>query len=343
MASGRIRRSARRGIATAVLGWLTVAAFSVLMAPSASAAPTATVEIRDLTPPVVSVDAGGSVTFLNLIQDKTVQVGGGGLVPSLVDVTAMTEVTLGLPSGSKPLARGASVTERFDATCATCTITYTYRLSSASSLTSALTNAALAALPPLPAPTPFVVNTILPDVPNLPSVNVPQLPTVTVPLPSPPEVVDPNNPTVPNPTDPRNPGGPTPTGPAPEGTPGSPYNYDLGGGAPNLGPVDAAAAAAFDPSRFFVPGQGPDGAVGSAGGEGAGGQTGNYDGAAVPVFGQLAGLGSAALDEEAAAQAAADGQGSAPTLPAAALAAVVALAAVTAALVRTHQAQRQSR
>src|SRR5215213_4235506 len=201
MASGRIRRGARRGIAAAVLGWLAVAAFAVLMAPSASAAPTATVEIRDLTPPVVSVDAGGSVTFVNLIQDKTVQVGGGGLIPSLVNVTATTEVTLGLPSGSKPLAPGAGVTERFDATCATCTITYTYRLSSASSVTSALTNAALQALPPLPAPTPFVVNTILPDVPDLPSANVPQLPTIAVPLPSAPEVVDPNNPPVPtNPT-----------------------------------------------------------------------------------------------------------------------------------------------
>ncbi len=344
MANGRIRRSARRGVAAAVLGWLAVAAFSVLMAPSASAAPTATVEIRDLTPPVVSVDAGGSVTFVNLIQDKTVQVGGGGLIPSLVNVTAKTEVTLGLPSGNKPLAPGASVTERFDATCATCTITYTYRLSSASSLTSALTNAALAALPPLPAPTPFVVNTILPDVPNLPSVNVPQLPTVTVPVPSAPEVVDPNNPTVPAPTDPANPGGPaTPSGPAPEGIPGSQYNYDLGGGAPNLSPANAAAAAAFDPSRFFVPGESLGGADGSASGEGAGGQTGNYDGAAVPVFGQLAGLDSAALDEEAAARSDAAGQGSAPALPAAALAAVVALAAVTAALVRTHQAQRQSR
>lgn len=343
MASGRIRRSARRGIAAAVLGWLAVAAVSVLMAPSASAAPTATVEIRDLTPPVVSVDAGGSVTFVNRIQDKTVQVGGGGLVPSLVNVTAKTEVTLGLPSGSTPLAPGASVTERFDATCANCTITYTYRLSSGSSLTQALTNAALQALPPLPAPTPFVVNTILPDVPNLPSVGVPQLPTVTVPLPGAPEVVEPNDPTVPNPTGPDNPGGPTPTGPTPEGIPGSQYNYDLGNGTPNLSPVDTAAAAAFDPSRFFVPGQslgGVDG--GGGGGEGAGGQTGNYDGAAVPVFGQLAGLDSAALDAEAAAQTEAAGQ-RATALPAAALAAVVALAAVTVALVRTHQAQRESR
>ena len=67
MATGRIRRSARRGLAAAVLGWLGVAAFSVLMAPSAAAAPTATVEIRNVTPPVASVDAGGTVTFVNQI------------------------------------------------------------------------------------------------------------------------------------------------------------------------------------------------------------------------------------------------------------------------------------
>jgi hypothetical protein len=341
MASGRIRRSARRGLAVAVLGWLAVAGFSVLMAPSASAAPTATVEIRDLTPPVVSVDAGGSVTFVNRIQDKTVQVGGGGLLPSLVNVTARTEVTLGLPSGSKVLAPGASVTERFASTCATCTITYTYRLSSGASLTQALTDAALQALPPLPAPTPFVVNTIVPAVPNLPSVNVPQLPTVTVPqLPGAPEVVDPNNPTLPTtPGTPDATGG-TPTGATPQGIPGSQYNYDLPGGTPNLSPANTAAAAAFDPSRFYVPGESLGGADG--GGQGSGGQPGSYDGASVPVFGQLAGLDGSALDEEAATRADAAGRG-APAMPAAALAAVVALAAVTAALVRTHQAQRESR
>ncbi len=82
MATGRIRRTARRGVALAVLGWLSVAAASVALAPSASAAPAVTVPIRDLTPPVVSIDAGGTVTFVNEIQDKTVQVGGGGLLPT---------------------------------------------------------------------------------------------------------------------------------------------------------------------------------------------------------------------------------------------------------------------
>ena len=118
MATDRIHRNARRGIAVAVLGWLSVAAAAVVLAPSASAAPAVTVPIRDLTPPVVSVDGGGTVTFVNEIQDKTVQVGGGGLLPTLVSVTAKTEVTLGLPSGQRVLAPGASVTETFDRTWA---------------------------------------------------------------------------------------------------------------------------------------------------------------------------------------------------------------------------------
>src|SRR6476661_7811316 len=103
MATGRIRRSARRGVAAAVLGWLAVAAVSVLMAPSATAASTYTVHIKDLTPPIASVDKGGKVTFVNEIPTKTVQVGGGGLLPSLVNVTARTVVTLTLPSGDHKL------------------------------------------------------------------------------------------------------------------------------------------------------------------------------------------------------------------------------------------------
>ena len=51
METGRIRRSARRGIAVAVLGWLGVRPASVLLAPSASAAPQETVEIMNFTPP----------------------------------------------------------------------------------------------------------------------------------------------------------------------------------------------------------------------------------------------------------------------------------------------------
>ena len=181
MATGRIHRTARRGIAVAVLGWLAVAGTSVALAPPAAAAPAVTVPIRDLTPPVASVDGGGTVTFVNEIQDKTVQV-GGGLLPTLVSVTARTEVTLGLPSGPRVLAPGASVTETFASTCLTCTITYTYKLQSNASLTAALTDQVTGLLPPLPLPTPFVVNTLIP-LPNLPGINVPQLPPLTVPAP----------------------------------------------------------------------------------------------------------------------------------------------------------------
>src|SRR5437764_6334546 len=65
MATGRIRRTARRGITALVLGWLAVPAAAVAFAPSASAASSATVDIRTLPPPVVSVDSGGTVTFVN--------------------------------------------------------------------------------------------------------------------------------------------------------------------------------------------------------------------------------------------------------------------------------------
>lgn len=345
MASGRIRRSARRGIAAAVLGWLAVAAFSVLMAPSASAAPSATVTIQNVTPPAVSVDTGGTVTFVNGIpaQNK-----GGIVIPLVGSVTATvyTDVAVTFFGEQRGLQYGQSTAWSFDQPATTGTLTFTYRIVPQSGLTASVADQVVdtvaASLPPLPAPTPYVVQTIAPSLPNLPGVNVPQLPTVTVPLPDPTGVVDPNDPTVPTvPTDPTNPN--DPGAPQPEGTPGEEYTYDIAGSTPNLSPVDTAAAAAFDPSRFYVPGEslgGVDG--GTAGGDGSGGRPGGYDGASVPVFGQLAGLDSAALDEDAAADTAA-ADGPAPVLPAAALVAVVALAAVTAALVRTHQAQRASR
>ena len=67
MATGRIRRSARRGIAAAMLGWLGIVGAAVVMAPGASAASSATIEIRNVTPPAASVDPGGRVTFVNKI------------------------------------------------------------------------------------------------------------------------------------------------------------------------------------------------------------------------------------------------------------------------------------
>jgi hypothetical protein len=333
MAAGRIRRSARRGIAVAVLGWLGVAAAAVVLAPGASAAPTYTVHIRDLTPPVATVDPGGTVTFVNEIADKKLSVGVGGL--SVVQATVHTDVTLQLPSGKKPLPAGAGVSEKFAGPCG-CTITYSYRVDGA------LLNQVLPQLPALPAPTPFVVNTVVPAVPNLPSVNLPQLPEVNVEVPT--------LPGLPGGGTPMAPGGPVapPTGggagggavPPAQDAPGTPYAYNTGTGAPRLSPADIAAAAAFDPARYYVPGRslgGPDGA-------GAGGVAGGYDGASVPVFGQLAGLDSAGLDQDGATpETAADATPAGRTLPAAALAAVVALAAVTAALVRTHQATRAGR
>jgi hypothetical protein len=334
MATGRIRRSARRGIAAAMLGWLGVVGGVLLLAPGASAAPTATVTINDVTPPAVSVDAGGSVTFVNAIADKTVSV--GGVLP--VNAVVHTDVTLNLPSGSKALAPGQSLAQAFAQTTAF-TITYAYRVDGA-------TLAAVSGLvPPVKAPTPFVVNTLAPALPNVPSVGLPPLPPVTVPPLTPP----PGDTPVPTPPVGEQPPPSDPPGEGPAGgdggivggATGDGYTYGTNGAAPQMSPSDIAAAAAFDPSRFYVPGRslgGPD-RVGSGG---SGGMAGSYDGASVPVFGQLAGLDGSSLDEESAQEAAASSP-AAQALPAAALAAVVALAAVTAALVRTHQAARSSR
>lgn len=347
MVSGRIRRSARRGVAAAVLGWLGVATLSVVMAPAATAAGAYTVHIRDLTPPVASVDQGGTVTFINEIPDKTIQVGGGGLIPSLVSVTAETVVTLTLPSGDHQLTPAPDPTkpptqsvyaEKFTSTCLTCTITYTYALSSGSSLTSTLTDAATKALPALPVPTPFVVNTLVP-LPNLPSVNLPKLPPVTVPaLPGAPTPTVPQLGGVTTPSAANGAAAPAPASVA--GIGGTQYTYETGGVGPQLAPSNVAAGSAFDPSRLAGAGSG-SGSSGSSPGSstGAGGLAGGYDGASVPVFGRLAGLNGSGLADKSATR---DASSATPaqTLPAAALAAVIALAAVTAALVRTQQAAR---
>jgi hypothetical protein len=347
MATARIRRSARRGVAAAALGWLGVAAVSVLMAPGASAATSYTVHIKDLTPPVASVDKGGTVTFINEIPDKKVQVGG---LLSLVSVTAKTTATLTLPSGKYVLPPTPDPVhpdpksvhaEAFTSTCVTCTITYTYQLSSGSSLTAALTSAALGKLPALPVPTPFVVNTLV-SLPNLPGINLPSLPPVTIPnvpggvLPAPPGGT-PGTPTPGVPGQPK-----PPAAPPVQGIPGDTYAYNTGSGSPQLSPGDTVAASAFDSSRYFGTSQGVGGGNdGSAGSAGSGARPGSYDGASVPVFGQLAGLDGTKLKENGAQKVASGG--AAQTLPVAALAAVVMLAGVTAALVRTHQASRATR
>ncbi|MGY1781836.1 hypothetical protein [Geodermatophilus sp. SYSU D01036] len=351
--TGTVRRVARRFLAALALVVAAVLGGAVLLPPAASAAPSAAVDIRDLTPPLVSVDPGGTVTFTNRIEPKTVQVGGGGLLPSLVTVQVFTDVTLGLPSGPEPLPQDASVTERFDSTCLTCTITYTYRVvvpdtPIAGSVLNTVTTRALSTLPQtqpvtydgrqttvqIGVPTPFLVNTLLP-LPNLPSVGLPRLPTVDVPLPSLPSLP------APAPIDPTAPQVPAaaPTAPAAaRGVDGDAYSYDLGGGAARMAP-SGGGSAAFDPSR--LPGAGsPSGtASGSGGTDGSGGVAGGYDGAAVPVLGELGRLDGGALDEESSTVTA-DGASSGPALPPAALVAVVALAGSTAALVRTSRAVR---
>jgi hypothetical protein len=341
MRNGGIARTARRAVAVAVLGWLAALGGSVLVAPTASADPAVTVAIRDLTPPVVSVDANGTVTFVNQVQDKPVQVGGaGGLLPALVNVTVHTDVTLRLPSGTTPLAPGASVDETFPQSCVTCSITFSYRMDSATALTGPLTDAVTKLLPPLPLPTPFVVNTLVP-LPNLPSVNLPQLPPVDVPVPSAP---------VPTPApspEPPSLGGTTavtpPPAPAPAAVPsvgGTTYSYGPATSAAQLAPTGDAGTA-FDPSRLADAGRGPDGLGTPGTGSGGGGVAGSYDGAHVPTFGQLAGLGNPFEETGDDVAVASD----VSALPAAglsvpALMAVIALVGSTTALVRARRAQR---
>ncbi|MGY1653470.1 hypothetical protein [Geodermatophilus sp. SYSU D01119] len=348
-ARGRVRRGAPRGLAALVLAGVAVLGGAVLLAPTARAAPSATVEIRDLTPPLVSVDPGGEVAFVNRIEPKAVQVGGGGLLPSLVTVQVFTDVTLQTPSGTHPLPRDAEHRERFDRTCVfpQCAVTYTHRVvvpdtSVVGSLLDRVTTQALSRLPQnqlvtvdgrqtqvqIGVPTPFVVTTLLP-LPDLASVGLPQLPAVDVPLPPPPA------PGVPQPgAPPEAPAAPPAQAPA-EYVDGDPYGYDLGGAAAAMAPVGDAVAAAAG-----LPGTAPTGGGGSgAPVAGAGGVPGGPDGASVPVFGDLGGLDAAAIDEESSTVTA-DGAPTPTGLPLPALLAVVALAGATAALVRTHLALR---
>jgi hypothetical protein len=346
METGRIRRSARRGIAVAVLGWLGVVSASVLMAPSASAAPQETVEIMNFTPPVKSVDKGGQVTFVNKIpaQNK-----GGISIPLVgsVSATVFTDVSVTFFGQKRDLQPNQSAAWTFNDPATAGSITYTYRIVPQAGLAAAVVNQVVntvaASLPPAPVNVPYVVETLVP-LPTLPGVNLPQLPQVNVPLPNlPGGTPAPGAGPVPTGTVLPQPGAAAAGQPTIEGAPGSQYTYTTAAGVPQMSPASVAAASAFDPSRFYVPGSslgGPDRADSSAGG--SGGVAGGYDGASVPVFGQLAGLDGAALDDQSAEEAASS-SAAAQTLPAAALAAVVALAAVTAALVRTHQASRARR
>ncbi|SNR76008.1 hypothetical protein [Blastococcus mobilis] len=338
MATGRIRRTAQRGIAAAVLGWLGVAAVSVLTAPSAAAAPAraVTVEIKNVTPPAASVEPGGTVTFVNRIpaQNK-----GGISVPLVgsVSATVFTDVSVTFFGQQRNLAPDQSAQWTFTAPATTGTLTYTYRIvpqaGLAANVADQVVNTVAGTLPALPAQTPYIVQTVAPALPKLPAANLPPLPTVELP----PLGGDENPPPTPPTTPPTTPPDDTDDGVDPVPT-GDQYAYNTGGGAPRLSPSDVVAASAFDPSRYFVPGR----SLGGVDRGGAGGAPGSYDGASVPVFGQLAGLDGSALAEDSVSEAASEST-RAQTLPAAALAAVVALVAVTAALVRTQQASRASR
>jgi hypothetical protein len=345
MANGRIRRSARRGIAVAVLGWLCVAVASVVLAPSASAAKAVTVEIKNVTPPAASVDKGGTVTFVNKIpaQNK-----GGISVPLVGSVTAtvFTDVSVTFFGEQRKLAPDQTAKWTFDAPATTGTLTYAYRIVPQAGLSSSVANQVVntvsSQLPKLPAPTPYVVQTIAPDLPNAPSVNLPQLPNIEVPDPTgeAPGVE------VPGGGDGENPGGGAGGGAGspdlPEAIDGEGYTYG-NGAAPQGEATNLLAARAFDPARFPAVSGADRSAGGSGTGGGGGGVAGGYDGASVPVFGELAGMDGSDLDEESAGEDLANSGTAAQTLPAAALAAVIALATVTAALVQTHRVQRTSK
>jgi hypothetical protein len=343
MATGRIRRSARRGLTVAVLGWLGVAALAVFMAPSASAAPQETVEIMNFTPPVKSVDKGGQITFVNKIPAEN---RGGISIPLVgsVSATIYTDVSVTFFGQKRDLQPGQSTAWTFNDPATAGSITYTYRIVPQAGLAAAVANQVIntvaGTLPAAPVNVPYVVETLVP-LPTLPGANLPQLPQVNVEVPTLPGGGGGNVPGTgglpPGPVDQT----PQPAGTTINGVDGAPYQYQTGGVGTQLSPASIAAASAFDPSRYYVPGRslgGPDRSDGS----GSGGVAGGYDGASVPVFGQLAGLDGAALDDQSAQEASSSSPAS-QTLPAAALAAVVALAAVTAALVRTHQASRASR
>ncbi|QXG74313.1 hypothetical protein KUM42_10310 [Modestobacter sp. L9-4] len=237
-------RARRRLVGAAVLGWLTVAA---VLAPAAGAAAAVTVPIRDLSTPVATVDAGGSVTFVNQVPGTTVQVGDGGLLPSLVEVTAQTVLTLQLPSGTVSLGPGEGVTEQFTADCGVCTITYAYRLDTVGP-------AALdAGLPALPVRAPLVVRTTTPPLPAAPPPAQPApvppapapsvaAPPVTLPTAAPADTAPPADVRVPvgdpSPVQADGPV-PAPTGPAAP----APAVADPGAPAPEEGPTPVTGAS----------------------------------------------------------------------------------------------------
>lgn len=181
----RVRRTAVAALTTALVTLLAIP----LLATPAGAAPTATVEISQIPTQslVISIDAGGTVTFINSIPATQEAVSLIGLA----SVTVETDVMLALPSGDHPLAFGQNFAERFDAPWAG-SVTYSYRVTSRLPLGVSLDDV-LDQLT-VPVPTPMIVNTILPlpDLP-LPPVNVPPLPVPGLPA---PQLPDPGEPPV---------------------------------------------------------------------------------------------------------------------------------------------------
>jgi hypothetical protein len=264
-------------------------------------------------------------------------------------------VTLTLPSGDHPLEpttdpdHPTSLTawdEVFHTTCVTCKITYRYELSSGSSLTAAISDAAIKALPKLPVPTPFVVNTLVP-LPNVPSVGLPKLPQIVVPgtlaglLPKLPNVALPKVPTLPK-GGTVFPKGTSAGGVTIAGIPGNIYSYLSADGAPQLVPAGSVAAPGFDSSRYFGT---SGGSSGSAGGNASGGgpdsSGGAGSGVSVPVYPQQGAKPVSGLATDSAQQPLPSD--SSQSFPALALAAVLVLGAATAALVRTYRASRADR
>lgn len=312
-------------VVAAVVGLLAVP----LLATPASAAPTAQVNISQLTAQfVVSVDAGGTVTFVNTIPAKSSVLGL---------VTVYTDVTVRGPAGSVAIPSGQSRDIRFDSSYVGL-VTPVYRAAGLLGV--------LDALPALPAPQPLIVNTILP-LPNLPvpPVNVPNVPAPNLPLPGVPET-NPNP--VPDP-DPNAPPGPTTGAPPPIAgapTPGGPTTTTPGTGLtigeqimPGGSGLSLGAPDGFDPRR--------SGSSSGLGGSGtAGTPAGGYDGAQAPVFGVLDGLDeplstgpTTALPTDVEEQ---DDLGALPrAIGVPALIAILILSIVSAGLVRTTLISRQ--
>jgi hypothetical protein len=271
MTGARLRSRTQRVAVALALALAMVLGGWALGMPSASADPAVTVYIRDLTPPVASVDANGTVTFINQIADKTVSVGVG---PLAVTAVVHTDVTVNVPSGShvvkpsqaapagqpQPTAKDFPPynqtqqfwTEKFAQSCVTCTISYAYRVDGAQ------LGQVLNLLPALPAvPTPFVVNTILP-LPNLPGVNVPNIPKINVNLPGQlPGVPDGTVPGAGSLTTTTT----TTTTTTKQGLNGPVAQYSRNG--VDMAPSGSGAVPAFDPSR--IGGSAADPAIGNPG------------------------------------------------------------------------------